>query len=231
MSNTPWSWIPGIYRNFSANAFAGGYLIDTMPPEYQVNAEISLRPMVPNESRHLFQLVAQNRDHLRPWLNWVDDILTVKQAKQNILNWLPHSHLTNQWAVGIYLKGNLVGMADIGNYDQKKDQAEIGYWLVADEQGKGSMHRVVAWLLRHCFETIGLQGVKMQCAAQNERSLRIPLHFGFSHTATDSAYQLRPGESQELLTFSLQKEEWNSRVSLQANHFENLTPRSFFGVE
>jgi ribosomal-protein-serine acetyltransferase len=56
---------------------------------------------------------------------------------------------------------------------------EIGYWLAAAAQGRGTMTECCRLLVRYAFLTLDLNRVEIAAATGNQRSRAVPERLGF----------------------------------------------------
>lgn len=88
-------------------------------------------------------------------------------------------------------------------------QAEIGWCLSPDHQGRGYATEAVRELLRVCFEELGLRRVVAMCFADNVPSWRLMERLGMrreEHAVRDSLH--RSGGWLDGLTYALLADEW-----------------------
>lgn len=88
-------------------------------------------------------------------------------------------------------------------------QAEIGWVLAPDHEGRGYATEAVTEVLRICFEDLGLRRVFAQCFADNEPSWRLMERVGMrreEHAVRESLH--RSGEWLDGLRYALLADEW-----------------------
>jgi ribosomal-protein-serine acetyltransferase len=136
------------------------------------------------EQRHapmLFALVEENRTHLRQWLPWVDATRSINDS----LGWIQIA--LDQFAkgmslnVGIFANGVLAGVCGYHTIDWANRRTSIGYWLAANQQGRGLMTRSVRTLTTHAFVSLQLNRLEIRAAIDNRRSRTIPERLGYKH--------------------------------------------------
>ncbi|MEM9918919.1 MAG: GNAT family N-acetyltransferase, partial [Bacteroidota bacterium] len=146
-----------------------------------VNPSIQLLSPQAVPPSKLFQLVDQQRDHLRQWLPWVDQ--TTEEAHSE--RFLKESHLFNvggqRLTTFISFQNQLVGAVSLVRIDKHNKLAEIGYWIDREQQGQGIVTRSCQALIRHVFTHKDLNRLEIRMATGNTRSRKIPLKLGFSH--------------------------------------------------
>ncbi len=90
----------------------------------------------------------------------------------------------NEWINWtITLKGNDRAIGNIGfwNYHESKPEAEIGYELHPNFQGKGIMTEAAAAVLEFGKQEMGLETITAWLHGENEKSLNLLRRFHFVH--------------------------------------------------
>jgi RimJ/RimL family protein N-acetyltransferase len=90
-------------------------------------------------------------------------------------------------------------------------QAEIGWVLAPDHEGRGYATEAVRELIRICFEDLRLRRVFAQCFADNEPSWRLMERVGMrreEHAVRESLH--RSGEWLDGLRYAVLADEWRS---------------------
>lgn len=175
-------------------------------PEENAGERVVLRPYRPGDGPALFECVGEAREHLRPWLPWVDFHRTPEDsegfARKAYSRWLLREDLT----VGIWLResGRLLGGSGLHPRDWKVPAFEIGYWVRPSEEGKGYVTEAVRLLLRLGFEELGANRIHIQCDPKNARSAAIPKRLGFTLEGTLRNQMRGPGgELRDTLVYAL----------------------------
>jgi ribosomal-protein-serine acetyltransferase len=140
----------------------------------------ALRLLEESDADELFALIDANREHLGPWMPWVQsdrepaDVLQfIRVTRKQIAD---NDGL--QTAI-VDPGGRIVGVIGFHNVDWLNRKTSIGYWLAAGEQGRGTMTEAVRALVEHAFTTWKLNRVTIQAAVENARSRAIPGRLGF----------------------------------------------------
>lgn len=92
-------------------------------------------------------------------------------------------------------------------------QAELGWCLRPDEEGKGLATEAVRELFRICFEDLGLRRVVAACFSANEPSWRLMERVGMrreEHAVQDSLH--RNGQWMDGYRYALLADEWRARA-------------------
>jgi ribosomal-protein-serine acetyltransferase len=127
----------------------------------------------------LADAVAANLGHLAPFMPWVSqEPLTDAARTQMVRDWEADRAAGGDALYGIWREGRVVGA--IGAHRRvARDGLEIGYWLRAEEQGRGTMTRVVEGLTRALLALPGITHVEIRHDEANVRSAAIPPRCGY----------------------------------------------------
>jgi RimJ/RimL family protein N-acetyltransferase len=154
---------------------------------------IVLRAPDPIDAEAMTDAINANRDHLRRFLPWAEEPLTVDaQAVRLAVGREAFDHggdATYTIASGTEIVGGLGAHRRRG-----PGIIEIGYWLTADAEGQGIITSAVRTLLPVCFEDDGTHTVQIRCHRDNVRSAAVPRRLGFTLVAEeddDLVWELR----------------------------------------
>ena len=170
-----------------------------------------LRLLEMSHAQAMFRLVASNRDHLRPWLPWVDRMRVESDAENYILRSLGRFSAGTEAHFGIWFQGMLAGSITVERIDAWNRVAEIGYWLGKEFVGRGIMRRSTAALIDYLIDQRAINRIEIRCTPVNVSSQSIPLRLGFRMEGTlhEAAY-LR-GKFHDHLLFAITANEWKRR--------------------
>jgi ribosomal-protein-serine acetyltransferase len=145
----------------------------------------------------VFEAINTSREHLTPWLPWVDEHRelagSVRYIASQVVIASDPSTLAGVGArrderpgpllglgVGIFERegGAFVGGTGFNDVRPTTASAETGYWICADRAGRGycaeAMRHWLSWLLSPQEAGLGLVRVRIYCSSANEASKRIP---------------------------------------------------------
>ncbi len=146
---------------------------------WTVDDEIELRLYTMADVQELYRLTNANRQHLRQWLPWVDDV----ESENNTVDFVKRSR--NQFAeergfqLGIWCRGELAGTIGLHDVNRHHRQTSLGYWLGAEYQGMGIMTRACQAVVDYVVDELGMHRVEIRCAVENKKSRAIPERLGF----------------------------------------------------
>lgn len=173
-----------------------------------VSDEIVLRNYREEDAAVLFATVQANRQHLRPWLVWVDGTLKEEHSLEYIRAARQEQYDQKSIAFGIFKGENLIGGIGMHDWDQRLRKAQIGYWMVKDEEGKGILTQSAAVLFQYLFVQLQLNKIELHHLPGNVRSAAVAkrLHFKIEGILRDSF--LMNGNLSDLIINGLLRREW-----------------------
>lgn len=145
----------------------------------KVDDEIELRLLEERHAEEVFALVDANRAHLRQWLVWVDEEVSVNEARDYIRKMHERFAAFTGLVMGIWYQGQLAGGIGFVNIDSQSRWAEIGYWIGHSAQGHGVITRSCRALINYAFNDLKFNRIVIRCADGNHRSRAIPERLGF----------------------------------------------------
>ncbi|KAA9325987.1 GNAT family N-acetyltransferase [Adhaeribacter soli] len=174
----------------------------------QISETISLEPLADHHAEPAFELIDNNRTHLKTWLTWVDFM----QSADNFRSFIKGAQqraADNQEASFMILHARKVA-GRIGLYylDHQNKTGAIGYWLGEEFQGKGLVTEACKEIIGHGFTALGLNRIEIKCATGNHKSQGIPERLGFTREGILRQAEQVNGRFHDLYLYSLLKEEW-----------------------
>ena len=159
--------------------------------ELVVDSAITLREPRESDAEELYRLVDSNRPHLGRWLAWVAQQASIEDS----LNFIVDARAKTRQGAGLTLcievGGRIVGDISLGMIDETGRQAQMGYWIAAEGEGRGIMTRSCRKVLEHGFENLGLDGVVLLADWDNLRSRRLAERLGFVEVGKGSYDELK----------------------------------------
>ncbi len=137
-----------------------------------------------DHTQGLYDLTAANREYLREWLPWLDQIISRADTRAFIESTINESSSGGAPNFAILYKGTLCGVAGFHQISKQHRIGSIGYWLAKDYNGKGIITLVVKELLNIGFDEFNLNKIEIRCAENNIKSRAIPERLGFTYEAT-----------------------------------------------
>lgn len=173
-----------------------------------VNQNTVLELIAQAHAPAIFDIVQHNREHLRQWLGWVDRAQDV-QFIENFVAGAQHRHAQGtEYSFVMITDGRVVGRIGLYKLDAANQSAEIGYWIAADQQGRGLVLQSCQRLLQFCFEELGLHRLEIRCGTSNRKSQRIPQLLGFEKEGTLRQAEYLHGAFIDLDVFGLLRQDY-----------------------
>jgi len=177
----------------------------------KVDHEIELQLFQRHHALKLFQLVEENREHLRRWLPWIDSMTTLFQFDTIIPVWLNQFAENSAYNLGILYKGELVGSIGLHQIDWYNSTASIGYYLAKDAEGHGIITRSVQGLMHYAFYHLGLNRIEIRCGVANYKSRAIPERLGFQKEGIMRDGEHLNGYFHDIIVYSMLQREWKTK--------------------
>lgn len=176
----------------------------------KVDHEIELQLFQRHHALQLYQLVEENREHLRKWLPWVDSMVSPYDFEAVIPVWLNQIAENSAYNLGIVYKGELVGSIGLHQIDWYNKMASIGYYLAKKAEGHGIITRTVQAVINYAFFALGLNRIEIRCGVQNLKSRAIPERLGFVKEGIIRDGEHLNGYFHDLIIYSMLAREWHS---------------------
>lgn len=140
----------------------------------------------PEDAPLLKAAVDASRDHLRPWVPWVNrESQSIDEQVELLRRFRGQFDLDQDFIYGILNQNETQVLGGTGLHTRVGEGArEIGYWIHVDYINQGYATEVVTALTRVAFEIDKVNRVEIHCDPDNVRSAAVPNKIGFIHEAT-----------------------------------------------
>ncbi|HET7234256.1 MAG TPA: GNAT family protein [Longimicrobium sp.] len=196
-----------------------------------VTPSIVLRCWEPCDASTLHRLIADNLEHLRPWVSWAANEPKPLAARlAEVRQWRAAFDLDHlwQWAILSADDGELVGGV-VMNRMPDGATVDTGVWVEMARTRRGLGTESMAVLARMAFELMGMTRVQAATDPANERSNALLRKLGYVHEATTR--HLEHGVRKDELLWSILADEWPAtfaaEVASEARAFDALGNRLF----
>jgi ribosomal-protein-serine acetyltransferase len=160
-----------------------------------------------SHSELIFEMVENNRAHLREWLPFVDRMKNVQFADNFVNETMQRNKGGIEYAFVIFESGIAIGRIGVYKIDHQNKIGEIGYWLVKNMQGKGIITRTCKTIIDFCFINLDLNRIEIKCGKENLKSKTIAEKLNFSNEGIIRQGELLHEKFIDLNLYSLLKEE------------------------
>ena len=144
-----------------------------------VNDDIVLRQLAPEDYLDIFDTIDQQREYLGRWLPFVETTIVPGDTKRFIEASVNQESERFEYVFTIRYKDQFGGLVGFKASDRVNRKTEIGYWLSQDLQGKGIVTSCVERACRFAFDELNMNRIQIRCAVGNDKSKAIPLRLGF----------------------------------------------------
>lgn len=171
-------------------------------------SKIKLKLIEMKHAEEVFKSIDTNREHLRPYLPWVDSTRTLSDTKE-FIKYSKKQYVNNKgFDAGIWYEGKYVGMIGFHSLNRRTNSISIGYWLDKDYTGKGIVSYACKKFIKYAFDILKMNRVEITCAEDNVKSRAIPERLGFIEEGKVRDGEMRDGRYVDLVIYGLLKREW-----------------------
>lgn len=141
---------------------------------------VELRLPLLQDAPVVFETVDRNRDHLRPWLAWVDKTRSPEDSRAFLQRSYHEMAEGRTFLAAIWVEDTFAGFIDLHAIHPVNRVGEIGYWLDKRFTGRGIMTRACRAMVDFGFDRLKLNRIEIHCAVENRASCAIPERLGFT---------------------------------------------------
>ena len=128
---------------------------------------LELRVPVESDAEELFLQIDANRDFLREWLPWPDDVTSLEDEVAVIRRGADRREDGGGCMYLICLDEEIVGTIGMNWIDWDNRGFGIGYWLSKGKMGTGIVSKSCTRLMDHCFDDLSLHRAVIEVAVGN----------------------------------------------------------------
>ncbi|OUS13382.1 GNAT family N-acetyltransferase [Gammaproteobacteria bacterium 53_120_T64] len=152
--------------------------------EVRVNSDVAMEQLKLDHAQELYDLTETNREYLKEWLPWLDQIKSSDDTVKFIESTIKASSSGGAPNFSILYEGVICGVVGFHTINKQHRSGSIGYWLAQNHTGKGIITEAAKELLKIGFGELNLNKIEMHCAEGNIKSRAIPERLGFTYEAT-----------------------------------------------
>lgn len=146
----------------------------------KIDEYVNIELINENHTQSIFELVNNNRTHLREWLPFVDRMQTPEFAENFVKGTIQRNKDGIEYAFVIILNDQVIGRIGVYKIDTQNKIGEIGYWIAQNFQGKGIIKRACEVIIEFCFSELQLNRIEIKCGTEKYKSQFIPEKLNFT---------------------------------------------------
>ncbi|MBI3928928.1 MAG: GNAT family N-acetyltransferase [Armatimonadetes bacterium] len=173
-----------------------------------VDRELQLEQLVLGHASELFDQIELSREHLRPWLAWVDATRSLADTRAFLASLKNPGIYEDALVFAIRHHGRLAGTIGFGHGSRDRRKAELGYWLGRSFVGQGLMTRSCRALIDYAFSRTDVNRLEIRCEIRNRKSWAVPERLGFVLEGIEREGVLVAGTFRDLRVYSMLRREW-----------------------
>lgn len=182
----------------------------------RVDDEVELDLAEEVDAPAIFAVVDRNRDHLHPWMPWVDATATVADSLAFLRFVRAEYAAGRQFHCNLRLRGEVVGGMGM-RLDRPHESGELGYWLDAAASGQGVVTRAARALTTAAFDRLGLHRVVIRAGVENVRSRAVAERLGYTFEGVLRDAERVNGTYLSHAAYSVLSAEWPPAGTLAGN--------------
>ncbi|MCK8607414.1 GNAT family N-acetyltransferase [Apilactobacillus ozensis] len=160
-------------------------------PEFEVNNQkVKLEATSENHAKDLYEAIDNDRQNMRKWLPWVDDMQSVEDEQDFIQYATVEMEKQKLLMLTIMVNNQPAGLIDLHSISNVSKHASVGYWLSSNFQGHGITTKALENITKIGFDVLELHKIIVLAAVDNSKSKAVPERLGFKHEATLSQHIL-----------------------------------------
>jgi RimJ/RimL family protein N-acetyltransferase len=190
--------------------------LEIRPPTQIATARLVLRTWRPEDAPHLKHAIDSSLEHLRPWLPWAwEEPSPLEEIAARLAHFADNFATGKDWLYGIFTPDERTVIGGTGLHPRiGPDGVEIGYWIAAQQTGKGYATEVARALTLAVFAFPEIERVEIRCDPQNVASASMPRRLGYRQVETLVAPNAATaGGSRETMVWRLTRAQFAAQVA------------------
>lgn len=179
--------------------------------QLSIRDDVSLQLMEERHAEAVYAVVDGDREHLRPWLPWVDQSTSAEYTRQFIRGALEQFSRNQGFSAALWIDGQVAGVIGFHNVNWLNKNVEMGYWLASRFEGRGIATDACCALINYAFDEWKLNRVEIRCATGNTRSAAVPTRLGFTLEGTLREAQFVNDKFYDLFVYGMLAKDWKDQ--------------------
>jgi len=157
--------------------------------EIDIEQGLKLRQLQVEQAEDLYNLTVSNYDHIIEWVPFPGLTHSSEDSRKFIESKLDERKRGKGYGYGIELDGKLIGHIEVRNIQDEEKDPEIGYWIIADEAGKGITTKATVAMSDFGIQTLGLNKIIIRAHPGNIASNKVAEKAGYTLSYTEEDHE------------------------------------------
>jgi ribosomal-protein-serine acetyltransferase len=173
-----------------------------------VRGPVLIRSWRQSDAAGLTRVIADNLDHLRPWLPWAHELPANRaRIRASTGAFLLEAVTKPDESVGVFCDGRLAGGSGL-HPRIGPGGLEIGYWVRKDFTRRGIATAAARALTDHAFSRPDIDRVEIHHDRANVASEGVPRRLGYCLVGEAPSVAVTPEQSGVHLIWRITRDEW-----------------------
>ena len=182
---------------------------------FQIAKSLKIRMLETKDSKELFDVVTENRSHLREWLPWLDYNTKSKDSEAFIEITQKQYLKDKSFQCGVFYNNSLVGMCGFHPINYGNNSVTIGYWLAKGHEGKGIITKCSEFFINYAFQELKLNKVCIPVAEKNIKSRAVAERLGLINEGLEREAEVLYGKYVNHIRYSILRSEFKKNLISQ----------------
>lgn len=171
-------------------------------------ARLTIRCWTEDDAVLLRNAIDSSLDHLRRWMPWaLNEPSSIEDTRDRLRGYQTRFEAGEDFTYGLFSRDESEVIGGSGLHPRIGEGGlEIGYWIRANQAGKGFATEAVKTLSEIGLSASGISKVQIMCDPENTASRRIPEKLGYRLLETRVGDKRTPrGDLRDTLVFEVRK--------------------------
>jgi ribosomal-protein-serine acetyltransferase len=173
--------------------------------------DAELRPLEPWHAEEFAAHAYRSRDHLAPWLPWVEIVNDPESARRWLQDYADRQARDEGRLYGIWVGGVLSGGTLFRVFHTRSGVCELGVWLAPEAEGRGLVTRAARHMIDWAVGERGMTRVEWRTIPANERSTAVARRLGMTREGVLRASFPLGGTLHDTVVWALLADEWTRK--------------------
>jgi ribosomal-protein-serine acetyltransferase len=179
--------------------------------QLKIDNSIYLELLDFKHAEETFALINANRQHLRTWLPWVDNMRTIEIFEAYIHKTKAETIAGTDFGFVIYENDRIAGRIGLHYVNHQTKTGAIGYWLGKDFENKGIITKASNAIIDFGFTQLALERIEIKCATENYKSKAVPERLGFTQESILPQAEFVNDKILDLYVYAISKKDWQKK--------------------